>query len=188
MDCSVIKQDSLANMPLGSFQEDGVHLTQYGVGKLIRNYKEVVNPLLGLADYRDYSTPRTQNYEQQPQRDLEKPRSRSRNQDYSRNEVSEESDHERSPVRTSSARGGGREEQKDRNPRYSDYRAQDKINTRARGNRNNEPAIDSRRSVSAPQYRDHRYFGQSAQERDGGCSGGNHAIKDFLESIMRQLV
>jgi hypothetical protein len=43
------------------FSHDGVHLNQSGMIQLVRQYKTVLNPIIGVADYSSYSSSGTTN-------------------------------------------------------------------------------------------------------------------------------
>ena len=50
----VICHSNLRLMTRSLYQEDGVHLRDAGTANLVSNFKEVVNPLLGMRNYGEY--------------------------------------------------------------------------------------------------------------------------------------
>ena len=52
---TVIPHDNLQKMPSPYLGLDGIHLTPIGTGQLVRNFKIITNPLLGLRDYSEYT-------------------------------------------------------------------------------------------------------------------------------------
>jgi ribonuclease HI len=57
---TIIHHSSLGDVNRRLYQRDGIHLTRDGLTHLIRNYKTVLNPILGLPDYNSYSSLKTE--------------------------------------------------------------------------------------------------------------------------------